>query len=271
MIAITRRVLILLVSLVVVVTADKTNDKPKQHNILPEDLWERVIQHPHGRHLQGLPPGVAPEIGIIGLSISILDLSLVTYETTLSLRLTNLFWNCVAAYSTDYSDAITERPFFVPVLDQSMHTTANRAVCVAQSIVTYNSFSMPEALDPHADAMINTLGIPVEKTLNPAIGACTVRRCLRNLAANNGYNPILMGQIVAKAAYDRSLNDGWNQLGTDTGCQVHCRNYTDTVSVMSVSMSIRMRHYDWMCDESGPTQTIHNAQSDAPVCLFANC
>jgi hypothetical protein len=96
------------------------------------------------RKLQQLPPGVAPEVGIIGAAIAALTPPLLELETPISARYTHyydsLWWNCIAVYSTDFLDSLTGfRPTIVaPPNDQDLYTTPDRALCGAQAIATYN-------------------------------------------------------------------------------------------------------------------------------------
>ena len=187
----------------------------------------RILQDGGG----GLPPGAAPEIGILLSGIPSIVAELSTYETPITVRFTSLFssmwWNCIASYSTDLLDSITKDAPAVRVLDEAMHETGNRALCVAQATATFSSLSLPGIVQPFLDAM-QSLGISVEKEIDPDIAACGVDgACFAQVAENGGYNPTIMGHIVAKLAYDYSVSDGFNQLGTDDACTVNCRNYTD--------------------------------------------
>lgn len=165
------------------------------------------------------------------------------YETPITLRFTNYFgamwWNCIAAYSTDYEDTLTKTDPAVRVLDPILHTTANRGACIVQTIATYNSLSLPGAQEgffaniggnnPFGLNVSAVTGITFDNTLDSGVDSCgTDVTCLQNLAAAANYDPKLMGHIVAKLAYDYSIDDGYNQLGTDDGCQVSCRAYRDT-------------------------------------------
>ena len=69
----------------------------------------------------------------------------------MALRFTNYFgamwWNCVAVYSTDYKDTLTkDYPVVRVPSDVQEHSSANRVACMAQTIATYTSLSLPEAL-----------------------------------------------------------------------------------------------------------------------------
>ena len=144
-----------------------------------------------------------------------------------------MWWNCVAAYSSDYKDTLTKEAPLVQVPDPTLHTSANRVACMAQTIATYLSLSIPEAQPAFLDVITgnNPLGVSydVEATLDPFIVGCgSDAGCLNMLASDDGYSPAVIGQIVAKMAYDYSIADGYNQLGKDDGCAVSCRAYKDT-------------------------------------------
>ena len=187
-----------------------------------------------------LPPGLAGEVGIIFTAITALDVEIAKYETPLAIRFTNYFgtafWNCVAVYSNDLLAADTNARPDVPSLDPATFASGPRAVCGAQSAVTYSKFSLPSAVQGTVDALA-TINVTVAADLHPGIAACdtssssALTSCLRNVAANEGYNPIIMGQIVGFSIYLASLDDGWNQLGTlkprGKICKQSCRNYTD--------------------------------------------
>jgi hypothetical protein len=194
------------------------------------------------RLLQGLPPVVASEIGILLTTIGALDLELVRYETPITLRFTNyftiVFWNCIAVYDDTFLAADTNLRPTVASNDASTFTSENRAICASQAAVTYSAFSMPGAVEGTIAANAD-IDIHLEAELDPDIALCDASdpkstsfiSCLQDAAAAGSYNPILMGQIVAFQAYLLSLEDGWNQLGTakpnGLTCTYQCRNYTD--------------------------------------------
>eukprot|EP00977_Amphora_coffeiformis_P003851 scaffold768_cov166-Amphora_coffeaeformis.AAC.9 len=194
------------------------------------------------RHLQGGPPPIAPEIFIIVAAIGALSPGIRTYETPVAIRFTSYFdslwWNCVASYSANYKDAIThERPEVVAP-DSDMHVTSLRADCAVQATATYAALSIPGAFQPFAEAM-EAMGKTVEPTLDPQVEACGKDYdCLNSLAAENDYDAVTMGHIVAKLAYDFSLEDGFNQLGNEDGCSVNCRAYRDTTGYEPVDSSL---------------------------------
>mmetsp|Transcript_27820 Transcript_27820/g.47290 ORF Transcript_27820/g.47290 Transcript_27820/m.47290 type:complete len:563 (+) Transcript_27820:224-1912(+) len=202
--------------------------------IVPPKVWNY-----RGRQLQEGPPPIDPEIFVLAISIRPLDKSLAQYEVPLILRFTNYFganwWNCIAAYSTDYMDTLTKNYPVFRVPDVTLHTKANRVACMAQSISTYTALSLPEAQQDFLDVIWgnNSLGINytgiVEAAIDPVLESCgSDVICLQDLAALHSYSPTIMGQIVAKLTYDFSIDDGYNQLGKDYGCVVNCRSYKDT-------------------------------------------
>ncbi|CAB9500033.1 Phosphoesterase PA-phosphatase related [Seminavis robusta] len=202
-----------------------------------------------GRKLQAGPPPIDPEIFTLAATIPTLDPWLGNYETPFALRFTNYFgamwWNCIAVYSTDYTDTLTKTDPAVRVPDVTLHTKANRVACMAQSTATYNSFSLPEAQEGYLDVIygnnpfppgaVNYTGI-VEPTLDAFVLGCgSDVACLQQVAASSQYSPTIMGMIVAKLVYLYSIEDGYNQLGTDDGCVVSCRAYKDTTGYAPVN------------------------------------
>lgn len=174
---------------------------------------------------------VASEIGIVGISVPVLDFELKNMETPIAIRLTSYFaaiwWNCVAVYSERFDDALTRiRPVIVAT-NRSMFHSQNRAQCIAQATASYSSLSLPAA----TSNLTSTLGqfIAVDASIGDEILTCNTTTCLGDLAESSGYNPAVMGKIVAKLAYDISLDDGWNQLGLEQ-CTANCHPYADTVS-----------------------------------------
>jgi hypothetical protein len=195
---------------------------------------------PNHRRTQQGPPPIAPEIFILLAGIPKLDKVLHEFETPITSRFaayyTIVFWNCAAVYSTDYKDAITKTFPTVSVLDSNLHTTANRAACAAQSGVSYSLLSVPDAAAGWAEAVTGA-GATVESTIHPSVFACTTVECLQEIAITADYGPITMGHIVAKQAYDYSITDGWNQLGTDGGCQYNCRPFADVTGYAPVQIA----------------------------------
>ena len=184
------------------------------------------------------PPPFAPEIVTILTMLPHVDKELAKHETPVMIRLAQflcaLWWNCVAVYSEDYKDGITKIRPAVPALNSQTWNTANRSVCAAQATATYVSLSFPANLDALIDALAG-IGVPVAAKLDPSVANCNTVVCLRNIAASSSYDPKIMGHIVAKQIYDYSLNDGYNQLGKDTGCTANCRAYADVTGYQPVS------------------------------------
>lgn len=166
------------------------------------------------------------------------------YETPIAVRFTNyvaaIWWNCVAFYSEDFKDTLTKEAPAVPVLDTSLHTTGNRLSCMLQAVATYNSLSLPESIPQYMDIVNgnNPFGVtfPVDEALDPDVDACASDLdCLKELAESEEYSSAIMGHIVGKLAYDYSIEDGFNQLGTDDGCQVSCRAFKDVTGYQPVN------------------------------------
>ncbi|KAL7567896.1 hypothetical protein ACA910_019616 [Epithemia clementina (nom. ined.)] len=126
----------------------------------------------------------------------------------------------------------------VKVLDPSLHTTANRGVCIVQTIATYNYLSLPEiqtgffsSINGNNRFCLNVTsktGITFDDTLDPDVPACGADvACLQSYAADQNSNSTLMGHIVTKMVYDFSIRDGFNKLGTDGACETSCRAFRD--------------------------------------------
>ena len=159
-------------------------------------------------------------------------------ETPQTIRFASYYdiswWNCVAVYSTSFQDVLTqERPvvttpdkFFIP---WSWHTTANRFTCGAQAVAALISYMVPQ-LSKDVQATLHLIGQHRARVkLDPAIAACSDTDCLKRAAIAAKYDPITMGNIVAKQIYDFSNSDGWNQFGTEE-CVVNCRPFRDTTN-----------------------------------------
>jgi hypothetical protein len=168
----------------------------------------------------------------------------------MALRFTNYFgamwWNCVAAFSADYKDTLTKTDPAVRVTDPLLQTTTNRGICMVQSIATYNSLALPDAQEgffaniggnnPFGLDVSAITGVVFDDTLDAGVQACGADvACLNALASAHSYDPKLMGHIVAKLTYDYSLQDGFNELGTDDGCEVNCRPYRDVTGYAPVN------------------------------------
>jgi hypothetical protein len=168
--------------------------------------------------------------------IPILDAETNLYETPQIVRFTNYFgamwWNCVAVYSDTHNDALTKVRPVVAVTDSTLHTATNKAVCAAQATVTYSQRSLPGAVTGVREVLAGIGLVYTQELLLPAVAACgTNVGCLQFIASSAGYNPIVMGQIIAILVLDYAMTDGFNELGTDEGlCTVNCRSYRDPVS-----------------------------------------
>jgi len=190
------------------------------------------IETSQGSDEEDFVQAVASEIGVIGISIPVLDFELKNIETPIAIRLTSYFtaiwWNCVAVYSTNYNDALTHIQPEIVATDPLTFNSQSRAGCIAQATASYSSLSLPAA----ASNLASTLGgfsIAVETSIGDEIFSCDTIECLKVLADSSQYNPAVMGKIVAKMAYDISLVDGWNQLGVEQ-CTANCRPYADTTN-----------------------------------------
>mmetsp|Transcript_43070 Transcript_43070/g.104244 ORF Transcript_43070/g.104244 Transcript_43070/m.104244 type:complete len:541 (+) Transcript_43070:524-2146(+) len=194
---------------------------------------EEGAERQYGRHLQGLPPVVAQEIGIIGASIAALTPGLLSYETPIQARFTHyydsLWWNCIAVYSSDLLDSLTVARPTVVAQDESLYSTQNRALCGAQASATYNYLSIPGNRASFVQVM-GEVGVAVVDGIDPDLAACADEdfACYQAVAADKGFTPEIMGYVVAKQLYDYAVKDGFNELGTDDGCFVNCRQFSDT-------------------------------------------
>jgi hypothetical protein len=201
---------------------------------------EELAVHPHHyahyRYLQSLPEGlVAPEISILLSVFTVLDVQLATVRPPIIFRLamyySAILHNSMAVYSDCTAvDCNNIHPAVVTPVE--LHTTSNRLTAALQGILSYSVLSLPTAVVPVNDTLTK-LAYPatfVTGPLDPAVAACTDYSCLINVAFSNNYNPIIMGQIVAKQVYNYSITDGYNQLGTEGGvCTVNCRPYANTI------------------------------------------
>mmetsp|Transcript_25218 Transcript_25218/g.69650 ORF Transcript_25218/g.69650 Transcript_25218/m.69650 type:complete len:545 (+) Transcript_25218:109-1743(+) len=179
------------------------------------------------------PPPIAPEIGIVGASIAALTPALASYETPIQARFTHFYdsmwWNCIAVYSNDWLDSLTVARPTVVAQDESLYTTPNRALCGSQAIATYNYLSVPGNRAPFVQAMAD-IGVSVVDGIDSDLAACADEDivCYQKVAADQEFSPEIMGHVVAKQLYDYSIKDGFNELGTDGGCVVSCRQFRDT-------------------------------------------
>jgi hypothetical protein len=215
-------------------------------------LWSCVISekfekesYPRRRN-QDTP--LASEINVILSVLPEVDRELAKHETPVQIRLAQylaaLWWNCVAVYSENYKDTLTFQKPLVAVPISSEWNSANRAACAAQATTTYVSLSFPGAKNDVVNALAG-IGISVESQLRLSIANCNSSTCLQNQASLSSYDPITMGQIVAKQIYDYSINDGFNQLGKDDGCNVNCRPYQDITGYRPVTSTNGNRIDRW--------------------------
>jgi hypothetical protein len=166
--------------------------------------------------------------------------------------LSAVWWNCVAAYSTDFKDALTkERPtVFAP--DTNIHTTYYRSACLAQATATYAELAMPNVNPAFFNFMARHSKISVQRPISILVSRCKGRdACYQQLVRTVGYSPSFMGQIIGKKVHDFSLQDGFNELGTDD-CSVNCRPYMDTVRNIIIEVHVLCQLLDLVWLSQGP-------------------
>ena len=197
-----------------------------------------TTDHDQNRQLVG--GVVAREVELLQEALKVLSRELQNnYATPFQIRYlsyyTAAFWNCVAVYSDDYKDALTQTRPQVQVTDKTRHICPTRAVCAVQAAETYNELAGIHI--PGYSNKMQQLGVVLAPSMNPTLKACTALysenekiQCYQDIMQDHDFDPILVGQVVAQLAYDYSIRDGFNQLGTDGGCQVNCHPYRDTVS-----------------------------------------
>jgi hypothetical protein len=180
------------------------------------------------RRIQVAP--LASDINILLRILPEVDRELAKHETPIQFRLAQylgvLWWNCVAVYSENFKDTLTFQKPVVAVPNSNQWNSANRALCAVQATTTYVTLSFPGAKNDVVNALAE-IGITVESQIRSSVANCNTVTCLQNQASVSSYDPITMGQIVAKQVYDYSISDGFNQLGKDDGCTVNCRPYND--------------------------------------------
>ncbi|KAL7571445.1 hypothetical protein ACA910_019202 [Epithemia clementina (nom. ined.)] len=177
---------------------------------------------------------IAPEFAIFALgALALSEFSL--YETPVVIRYTSLFgiirWNCIATYSSNFNDVATKERPAVVVTDTSMHTSYNRARCLAQAQGTYNTL-IGWSNEEYISAMAY-LGVSVETAMDADVAACESDACLQAIAVSKNFSPTIMGHIIAKKTHDFAVADGFNELGTE-GCVVNCRPFRDTTGYKPV-------------------------------------
>uniref|UniRef100_A0A7S1FQU0 Vanadium-dependent haloperoxidase NapH1-like second helical-bundle domain-containing protein n=1 Tax=Corethron hystrix TaxID=216773 RepID=A0A7S1FQU0_9STRA len=200
---------------------------------------------PPGPHLTGIFGGL--QAWIVGLS---------KYETPITLRFTSLIdammWNCVAAYSPSWKDALTKKGAIIRTPSTStiqngtetvnLHTSDSRLMCIVNAWLTVVEDWVPEALDPmlgYADQFQYFL--PKSHGFDPDVDACFFdnditnenerAKCLETLAQEKCYAPSTVGKIIGRQVTEYGRNDGWNAYGTlnsdGTPCTSNCRRFTD--------------------------------------------
>lgn len=207
---------------------------------------------------------VADEVSITGVINPIIVEALLQYELPVSIRNANYysatFWNCVVAYSTTYRDTLTKQRPVIFDPDESEHHTQNRAACVIQAGATLNDLLLgginneayvTEALKiPLLDKLNVTT---IDKTIDESVWMCGEDvECLKSIAANSEYDPKTMGHIVAYQSYLFSIKDGFNYLGTDGGCVINCRAFSDTTGYSPVGQSYSTGWNNRYCDRWTP-------------------
>ena len=182
---------------------------------------------------QSGPPPFSPEISYLLTGIPTLVQVLKGYETPIAIRFTNYFdstwWNCVATYSSDFKDALTKERPAISSLDASTHTTQHRAACVVQATASLNDLWFG-GNDGYLEAMNRAFpDLVIEPKIDANVTSCGGDSlCLQAVAQGGQFNPVTMGHVIAQQTFKHGLSDGFNQLGTDAGCTISCRPYSDT-------------------------------------------
>jgi len=178
----------------------------------------------------------AVEIAVLQTIIQTLQVDFSRYEQPLAIRFVSIYssmaWNCIAFYSNNFMDAFTLTDPVLRVPHSSLHTTQNRITCAFQGAISVASVLEKEVAGPVFEtATTNPLNYEFagefESMLNTSVQRCESIACLEAIAQDNSFDAITMGHIVGKLAIDYALNDGFNQLGRDGGCQANCRPYRD--------------------------------------------
>lgn len=121
-----------------------------------------------------------------------------------------------------------ERPVvFSP--DTSTHNSAHRAACVVQATASLNDLWFG-GNDAYLQAMKGlNLSNEIDPRMDSTVKACVDSiPCLSAVAAERNHTPQVMGHIIAQQTYMYGTKDGFNELGTDDGCVVSCRQFSDT-------------------------------------------
>lgn len=193
---------------------------------------------------QQLPPGVPLETVFLLVSIETLVPIIAKYETPIATRLTDLFdaswWHCMAVYSDSWKDIFTNELPSVRSPDPATYLTANRAACLAQVTASLSDLLFQKADGGNPAFLQAMAGIPfapvLDDKIDPDVLNCgTDTGCLNHVASLHDYSPTIMGHVVSMQTYNYAVTDGFNMLGTDNGCVVHCRNYSDTTGFEPVN------------------------------------
>ena len=191
-----------------------------------EELKEDVKSR---RNLQGGGPPWPTDVHL-GSIFSLIPV-IAPYETPLAIRWTSLidaiFWNCVASYSDVYKDALTLARPVVQGVPSGQQTVANKLDCGLNGLAIFLTMALPEGV-PLLTTQAAAFGKTLEFNKLDGVEACDgSASCLSDLAKNEGYDPVVVGNIVGTMVAEYAFSDGWNQLGTD-GCTANCRAYADT-------------------------------------------
>lgn len=198
------------------------------------------------------PPG--PHLIAIYAAFQAWSVGLNKYETPITLRFTSLIdsmmWNCVAAYSPDWKDALTKSDTIIDIPSTTsiedgktadLHTSDSRVMCIVNAWLTVVEEWVPDAVGPllgYVDQFQYYL--PKPHGFDPDVDACFFdnlddeagkKRCLESLAQENCYAPSTVGKIMGRQVTEYGRNDGWNMYGTlnsdGTPCTSNCRSFTD--------------------------------------------
>jgi len=216
-----------------------------------------------------MPPFITKEI--FGMIVGMKDgwtPGFTNTETPIVARLVHLIdtmhWNCVAAYSSTWLDGLTkEDPLvrapqsFIPLSSNEIifHASTPRLLCMVHAYAAVVEDWHPEANTTLANVLSAFQYQDVSYGFNSEVDVGfdtdtgeANKNLLLSIAAENCYNPKIMGAIVAKQMTEYGRRDGYNMYGDlardGTLCIHNCRRYTDSTgyeSGMNKNISAKFR------------------------------
>ena len=191
-------------------------------------------------------PGPPPLFGLVASIQAGWVPALKLYETPMSVRFTRLIdaldWNCAAAYSADWNDALTQAdplvrtpPSITVVSDTGkisklfssgteaidLHATDPRFLCAVHGWHAVLTDWIPDAVSTLLP-VLTSLGLNGGKMgYRDDIGTCFEGvenggeidvTCLEEIAENECYSPATMGQIIGRQLAEYARTDGKNFL-----------------------------------------------------------